>query len=253
MDYPAEGQWFGIRFRPGTFMPQLPMAKLLNGNDVTLPGASPRSFWLNGSAWEYPNYENSETFVARLVKAAVIVRDPAVEAALRGEPRALSKRSLQRHFLQATGITHKTYRQIERARYAVNLLRQGVSILDTVHEAGYFDQAHLSRSLKNLIGQTPAKIIREDKQLSLSYKTARLDEAIVRTSLTSAKRFSIDSTVVLKARGGREPIRKEHTCARSSTRHTSHSTALSRTHRTGRERRRRRYRRHHPDRAAFRV
>jgi AraC-like DNA-binding protein len=195
MDYPAEGQWFGIRFRPGTFMPQLPMTSLLNGNDVTLPGALPRSFWLNGSAWEYPDYENSETFVARLVKAAVILRDPAVEAALRGEPRALSKRSLQRHFLQVTGITHKTYRQIERARHAANLLRQGVSILDTVHEAGYFDQAHLSRSLKNLIGQTPAKIIRENKQLSLSYKTALLDEAIVRTSLTSAKSFSIDATL----------------------------------------------------------
>lgn len=69
-------------------------------------------------------------------------------------------------------MTHGTFRQIERARYATDLLTGGASILDTVHEAGYFDQAHLTRSLKHRIGQTPAKIIREDEQLSFLYKTA---------------------------------------------------------------------------------
>ena len=68
-------------------------------------------------------------------------------------------------------MTHSTFRQIERARHATNLLKQGVSILDTVHEAGYFDQAHLTRSLKYLIGQTPAEIIRGEQQLSFLYKT----------------------------------------------------------------------------------
>jgi methylphosphotriester-DNA--protein-cysteine methyltransferase len=53
-----------------------------------------------------------------------------------------------------------------RARHATNLLRRDVSISDTVHEAGFFDQAHLTRSLKRLIGLTPAKIAREEHQLS---------------------------------------------------------------------------------------
>ena len=70
-------------------------------------------------------------------------------------------------------MTHSTFRQIERARYATNLLKQGVSILDAVHEAGFFDQAHLTRSLKHLIGQTPAKIIGQEEQLSFLYKTTR--------------------------------------------------------------------------------
>jgi methylphosphotriester-DNA--protein-cysteine methyltransferase len=126
---------------------------------------------LNGSAWEYPDFENAETLVARLVKDGVITRDSAVEAALRGERPALSLRSAQRHFLRATGMTHGTFRQIERARYATNLLRQGVPILDTVHEAGFFDQAHLTRSLKRLIGQTPARVIGQEQQLSFLYKT----------------------------------------------------------------------------------
>jgi AraC-like DNA-binding protein len=179
IDCPPEGAWLGIRFRFGTFMPQLPVPKLLDGSDVNLPGASDRSFWLNGSAWEFPSFENAEAFVARLVRERLIVRDFAVEAALRSERPALSLRSAQRHFLQATGMTHSTYRQIERARYATNLLRQGVPILDAVHEAGFFDQAHLTRSLKHLIGQTPAKIMRREEQLSFLYKTSPLDRVTI--------------------------------------------------------------------------
>ncbi len=37
-------------------------------------------------------------------------------------------------------MTHSTHRQIERALHATILLRQGVSILDTADEAGYFDR-----------------------------------------------------------------------------------------------------------------
>lgn len=168
---PANGRWFAIRFKAGTFMPRLPVARLLDGQDVILPQAGKRSFWLDGAAWEYPDFETAETFIARLARAGVIARDPAVEAALQGEPHALSQRSAQRHFLQATGMTHGALRQIERARHATNLLRRGVSIMDTVHEAGFFDQAHLTRSLTRLIGLTPAKIARGNRQLSFLYKT----------------------------------------------------------------------------------
>jgi methylphosphotriester-DNA--protein-cysteine methyltransferase len=138
---------------------------------VTLPQVTRRSFWLNGSAWEYPHFENAETFVKRLVDDGLIAVDPNVDSALQGQRRELTIRSAQRHFLQATGISHATIRQIERARQATNLLKQGVSILDTVHQAGYFDQAHLTRSLKYLIGQTPGQIIRAEEQLSFLYKT----------------------------------------------------------------------------------
>jgi methylphosphotriester-DNA--protein-cysteine methyltransferase len=68
-------------------------------------------------------------------------------------------------------MTHGQFRQIQRARLATNLLQAGAPILDTVHEAGYFDQAHLTRSLRLLIGQTPLRIARQDKQLSFLYKT----------------------------------------------------------------------------------
>jgi hypothetical protein len=174
IDCPAEGERLGIRFKLGTFMPRFLPGSLRDQKDVTLPGATGRSFWLNSSAWQYPDFDNAETFIKRLAKAGVISRDPVVDAALQGQPRVLSLRSTQRHFLRTTGITSATFRRIERARYATNLLQQGVSILDAVHLAGYFDQAHLIRSLKYLVGQTPTKIIRGEKQLSFLYKTEPL-------------------------------------------------------------------------------
>ena len=168
-----EGEWLGVRFKLGTFMPLLPVARLIDRQDVTLPSADERSFWLDDRAWELPSFENAEDLVSGLAKNAVIARDSAIEATLLGDRGALSLRSRQRHFLQATGMTHGTFRQIERARHATNLLKRGVSIADTAHEAGFFDQAHLTRALKRLIGQTPARIARGEEQLSFLYKTAR--------------------------------------------------------------------------------
>jgi helix-turn-helix protein len=169
---PVDGGWLGIRFTLGTFMPRLAPGQLIDGRDVTLPDATTRSFWLHGSAWDYPDFENAEVFVARLARAGIITRDPAVDSVLRGEPRAQSQRSDQRCFLRATGLSHRDVRQIERARYATHLLKDGTSILDATHEAGYFDQPHLTRSLTRFVGQTPAEITRATKQLSFLYKTA---------------------------------------------------------------------------------
>jgi len=165
-------EFYGIIFKYGVCMPHLPVSDLVDG-DVDLPDASSKSFWLNGSAWQFPNYENADTFVDWLVREGILVCDAVVESALRGEPLELSTRSVQRRFLQATGLTHGSIRQIERARHATMLLQQGISILDAVERAGYSDQAHLTRALKHLIGKTPAQIINksEPEQMSLLFKT----------------------------------------------------------------------------------
>ena len=170
-ELPAEGEWFAIRFKVGTFVPHLPPGHLTDRRDVTLPEATRHSFWLNGSAWDYPDFQNAETFVNSLVKKGILVRDPVVDAALADGAEALPARTLQRHFLRATGLTFGAVRRIERARYAAILLREHMPILDVVQQAGYYDQAHLTRSLRHRIGQTPAAIIRGDEQLSFLYKT----------------------------------------------------------------------------------
>jgi Helix-turn-helix domain len=171
IDCPPNGEWVAIRFSIGVHMPRLPTYRLLDHRDVHLPVAADDSFCLDGSTWTLPDYENAEVFVARLAGRGVIAGDDAVDAVVRGDRQALTARSVQRHFRYATGMTHGQFRQIERARHATNLLRAGSPILDVVHEAGYFDQAHLSRSLKVLIGQTPASVARQEAQLSFLYKT----------------------------------------------------------------------------------
>ena len=171
MECPGAGEWVAVRFKAGTFMPQFLPGSLRDHNDINLLPASARSFWLNGSALEYPGFENAETFVKRLVASGVLCRDHVVEDVLRCRPADRSLRSIQRRFLRSTGVTYATFRLIERARGATNLLREGVSILDVVSRLGYFDQAHLTRSLRRFIGETPAKIIDGRKQLSFLYKT----------------------------------------------------------------------------------
>lgn len=148
-----------VKFKLGTFMPHLPIRNFLDV-ETMLPDASAKSFWLKSSAWEVPTYDNVETFVDRLVRNEILVRDTMVDAALQGQVIETPSRTMRYRFLRTTGLTQSHIYQVERAQRAVAMLRQGKSILDTVYEAGYFDQPHLTRALKRWIGHTPAQITR---------------------------------------------------------------------------------------------
>lgn len=173
---PREAEFVGIQFKPGVFMPDLPSSMIMERRDLSLPEAAGDSFWLKGSAWEYPAFENAEAFIERLVHDDLLVIDPLVDALLSGQPVAATPRTVRRRFLRSTGLTHGQLYQIDRARYATALLKQGVSILDTAFEAGYSDQPHLTRSLKKYIGLTPAQVedARRDTPLSFLFKKTTL-------------------------------------------------------------------------------
>ena len=84
-------------------MPLLRPDELRDRNDVTLPDATSRSFWLNGSTWAYPDSENAEIFVGRLVHAGLIAVDHSVEGTL---PQSTARMDPTNHtaaHLQATG------------------------------------------------------------------------------------------------------------------------------------------------------
>jgi hypothetical protein len=175
---PGDARFLGITFRHGAFLRHLPVEGLVD-HAVELPNATGRSFWLNGSAVPFPTFESADELVGRLVRAGVLVLDPVVAAAVRGEPTTLTPRTVRRRFLRATGLTPGQIRQIDRARQAAALLQSGVSAADTVHETGYFDQPHLSRALRRLMGFSPAELRRldGDAPMSLSYKTAEFSRA----------------------------------------------------------------------------
>ncbi len=154
--YPRGAEVLWIRFKLGTFMPALPTRQILN-TEIEVPGGAGDSFWLGCSIWQLPNFESADTFVHQLVRNDVLAWDPLVQAMQRDEPLDLSPRTLRHRFLRATGLTRNHVRQVERARRAAALLQEGLSILDTVDELGYFDQPHLTRALKRFVGRTPAQ------------------------------------------------------------------------------------------------
>lgn len=156
----AEVLW--IKFELGTYIPHLPAKRFLD-LETTLPGASSHSFWLKGSAWQVPDFEYADVFIEKLVCEELLVRDPVVNAVLQDQVPELSPRTLRHRFLQATGLSKNYIQQIERAQRAATLLEQGLSIADVVYQAGYADQPHLTRSLKQFVGHTPAQILRLSK------------------------------------------------------------------------------------------
>jgi len=149
-----------IKLKLGTFMPHLPTGSLLD-TEMVLPSSGSQSFWLKGAAWQFPNFENADTFVAKLVREELLTADPVVDAVLTGRMSAedVASRTLRYRFAHATGLSPKHIQQVERAQRAAALLRHGVPILDTAHELGYYDQPHLTRDLRRWIGHTPAQLL----------------------------------------------------------------------------------------------
>lgn len=163
---------FGINFELGTVLPQLPASRQVDGI-TDLPDVTRRRFHLAGSTWDLPTYDNAEAFVAALVREDLLAQDQLVTEVHRGASTDLSPRTVQRRFVAASGLTRSTARQIDRARNAAVLLQEGSAINDVIEEHGYYDQAHLGRSLRHYIGRTPTQLQRgtQEQPLSLLYKT----------------------------------------------------------------------------------
>src|SRR5215475_939630 len=110
----AEGtKWFGVTFQLGTFLPSVSIRNLLDERAI-LSLAATTSFELAGSSFQFPDYDNVETFVQRLVHEDMLFSDPVVKAVLSGHPSQMSLRTVRRRFLFATGLTYKVISQIER-------------------------------------------------------------------------------------------------------------------------------------------
>lgn len=145
-----------ITFKPSTFLSFIPSTTLLD-RAIVLANNRTR-FHLVSDVFELPTFENAEAFVSTLVRKGHLAQDNVVEALLLDHHPAYTLRSLQRHFVHTTGMTHTVFRQIQRARQAAGLLQQGTPAIAVAYQTGYADQAHMSRSLKRFLGQTPSEI-----------------------------------------------------------------------------------------------
>jgi hypothetical protein len=105
-----------------------------------------------------PTYDNAELIASELLSAGVLRKDPVVTGGLGLMSFAASERSLQRHFRDATGLSQKDFEQIRRAQEAVRLLQAGGKPADVAIAAGYTDQAHMTKSIKRIMGRLPTKV-----------------------------------------------------------------------------------------------
>jgi AraC-like DNA-binding protein len=73
----------------------------------------------------------------------------------------LSPFHLCRVFRDTVGMTPHAYQTQVRVRRAKSLLRAGVPIPLAAAEAGFYDQAHLTRQFKRIVGLTPGQYARD--------------------------------------------------------------------------------------------
>lgn len=172
---PRGAEYFGAEFRLGTYLPSRPPARLADLRDAVPPTLPDGRILLAGRAWEMPTPENLDVFVDRLERAGLLVFDPLVEEVLHGG--AVPVRTAQSLFVRAVGLSRRSLRVIGRAHAAVTRLRAEASIPDVVSDLGFYDQPHLTRTLRRLIGHTPAELRRGGQFLDLGpalpYKTGR--------------------------------------------------------------------------------
>jgi len=186
----------GVRFRPG----RLPDALGVPATEVLDREVPLRDVWtsaadeLTGPIAELPTAAEKLAAIARVLRARwsdPTRVDPLAHHAVRwladrptSQVRALARelgvgeRQLLRRFEAAVGYGPKTFQRIARFQRLLSLGKRGPlgrpgsahrGLADLALRAGYADQAHMTREVRELSGTTPAALLgRVDSQLSMS-------------------------------------------------------------------------------------
>jgi AraC-like DNA-binding protein len=155
-ELPAGSPAFGVRFRVGAAGAALglPAAELL---DATVPLAD---VWNDAGPIEEAAARGPAALAAAV--SARIEREPdrAVRAAATGISVGLGDRQLRRRFADAVGYGPKTLDRILRfQRFLVLARTTAWNLAALALEAGYADQAHLTRECTRLSGLPPAPLL----------------------------------------------------------------------------------------------
>ncbi len=115
-------------------------------------------FLLDGIALPLPTFQNAESLVDEMIGAGLLLSDDIVAKAFTAKPRAASRRSVQLHFKNTTGITQKDFQLIRRAQDAVRRLKDGENAAAVAVDLGYADQPHMIKSIKKIMGALPSNL-----------------------------------------------------------------------------------------------
>ncbi|CAL9562415.1 hypothetical protein SUDANB58_04668 [Streptomyces sp. enrichment culture] len=168
------GRWAGVRFHPGTAPALLGVpAHELRDRRVDLadlwPAARVRRLAarVNAAADPAGALEHLALDLAartgpldplpRRIVAALAAGRSVAETA---EALGIGARLLHRRSLAAFGYGPKTLARVLRLRRALALARDGVPLAETAARAGFADQAHLTRDVRELTGLPPTRLLR---------------------------------------------------------------------------------------------
>jgi AraC-like DNA-binding protein len=171
---PANTAAFGVRFRVGAAGAALglPAAEVLDAN-VPLEDVWPDGRELTERVGDRPSPEALAQFVRARIGAAP---DALVRAAATGADPNLGARQLRRRFADAVGYGPKTLQRILRFQRFLALAQTQADLARLALEAGYADQAHLTRECSRLAGLPPAALLASGAgpagDRSASFKTA---------------------------------------------------------------------------------
>ncbi len=160
MSATAGGRFWGVEFEAHVFWRGLEKVAVL-GEIRTLPMRGSEHFELAGVRCPFADFDTLEILVDSLVGQGVLVNEPLVAVALRqgDEVVPASERTLRRQVRATTGLGRKQVQQLQRARKAYELLQRGTPLAAAAVEAGFADQAHMTRALRAFAGRTPARIL----------------------------------------------------------------------------------------------
>ena len=174
----VRGAAFGVRFRVGAA-----------GAALGLPAAELRDLSVPLEDVWGPAAGRIEATNAHELAEAVRRRgeaDPLVRAAATGTPRqalGIGDRQLRRRFLDAVGYGPKTLERILRFQRFLALATHDDDLARLALDAGYADQAHMTRECTRLAGLPPAALLAEGAgpagERSVSFKTTSAAPATI--------------------------------------------------------------------------
>ncbi|GGL82224.1 AraC family transcriptional regulator [Streptomyces fumigatiscleroticus] len=160
------GPWAGVRFPPGTAPALLGVpAHELRDRRVALadlwPAAEARRLTARVNAAADPATGLERAALERaaatgppdpLLRHLVAALDAGRPVAATADALGLGARTLHRRSLAAFGYGPKTLARVLRLQRALALARGGVPLAETAARAGFADQAHLARDVRQLAG-----------------------------------------------------------------------------------------------------
>ncbi len=95
--------------------------------------------------------------------ASQLCRDPNVEIEHLADQQHVSRRQLERDFETWIGASPRHLAQVARVQEVSRHVHRGSSLADAAAAGGFADQAHMSRVVRQLTGETPARLIRSQR------------------------------------------------------------------------------------------